>query len=149
MKKLLFIVFILSCFHGFAQSAKQVKWTYSARKIADRTYEVHLTATINGNWHLYAQQAGDGPIATSFNFTKNPLLTLNGKPKEVGKMKKVFEEAFKSEVRYYENSVDFVQTVLLKGKAKTSLTGKVEFMVCNDRECLPPSDVDFSVNVGG
>jgi DsbC/DsbD-like thiol-disulfide interchange protein len=149
MKSILFIVFCFSVFTACAQSAKQVKWSYSSKKIGDKTYEIHFTATINGDWHLYSQNAGDGPISTSFTFTKNPLLTSNGPVKEIGNMKKVFEDAFKSEVRYYEKSVDFVETVKLKGNAKTSLAGKVEFMVCNDRECLPPSDIDFAVNVGG
>src|SRR6185436_4546402 len=127
----------------------EVKWTYSAKKIAEKTYEVHLTANVNGNYHMYAQEGGDGPISTTFTFAKNPLVALQNKPKEVGKMKKVYEEAFKSEVRYYEKSVEFVQLVKLKGNAKTTLAGKVEFMVCNEKQCLPPSEVDFSVNVGG
>ena len=63
-------------------------------------------------------------------------------------MKKVFETAFKSEVRYYENAVDFVQTVKVRSDVKTNLAGKVEFMVCNDHECLPPTDVDFSIPLG-
>ncbi len=131
-----------------AQSDKQVKWNFSSKKIAANTYEIHMTATINGNWHLYAQDGGDGPISTSFTFVKNPLLTLDGKTKEVGKLKKVYEDAFKSEVRYYEKSVDFVQVVKVKGKAKTNLSGKVEFMVCNDRECLPPAEVNIKVPIG-
>ena len=58
-----------------AQSNKQVNWIWSAKKIADRTYEVHMTATIGGDFHLYAQDAGgDGPIATAFTFSKSPLL---------------------------------------------------------------------------
>lgn len=132
-----------------AQSTTQVKWNFSSKKIADNTYEIHMTATINGNWHMYAQDGGDGPVSTSFTFTKNPLLTMDGKVKEVGKMKKVYEESFSSEVRYYEKTVDFVQVVKVKGKAKTNLAGKVEFMVCNDKECLPPSDVDIKVAIGG
>jgi thiol:disulfide interchange protein DsbD len=40
-----------------AQSNKQVSWAWSAKKIADRTYEVHMTATIGGDFHLYAQDA--------------------------------------------------------------------------------------------
>jgi thiol:disulfide interchange protein DsbD len=132
-----------------AQSTSQVKWNFSSKKIADNTYEIHMTATINGNWHMYAQDGGDGPVSTSFTFTKNPLLTMDGKVKEVGKMKKVYEESFSSEVRYYEKTVDFVQVVKVKGKAKTNLAGKVEFMVCNDKECLPPSDVDIKVAIGG
>ena len=150
MKKLSFSIFLL--FTGYlisAQSAKQVKWTFSSKKIAEKTYEVHLTANIGGNYHLYAQNGGDGPISTTFSFTKNPLLTLDGKVKEVGKMKKVFEDAFKSEVRFYEKSVDFVQVVKVRGSAKSNLAGKVEFMVCNDKECLPPAEQEFSINIGG
>jgi thiol:disulfide interchange protein DsbD len=150
MKKLyVCALLLLSSAIVFAQSSKQVKWTFSAKKIADKTYEVHMNADINGNYHIYAQQGGDGPVSTTFNFTRNPLLVLDGKVKEIGKLKKAYEDAFDSEVRYYEKSVKFVQVVKVRGSAKSNLAGKVEFMVCNDRECLPPSEVDFSVNIGG
>jgi thiol:disulfide interchange protein DsbD len=150
MKKLILpVIFLLMVSAGFAQSNKEVQWTYSAKKIGEKTYEVHLAATIGGDYHMYAQNGGDGPVSTTFSYTKNPLLSLEGKTKEVGKMKSKFEDAFKSTVRYYEKSVEFVQVVKLKGNGKTSLAGKVEFMVCNDRQCLPPADVNFSVNVGG
>jgi thiol:disulfide interchange protein DsbD len=132
-----------------AQSSKAVEWSYTTKKISDKVYEVHMMARIGSGWHMYAQNGGDGPVSTSFSFNKNPLLTPTGKVKEVGKMVTKYEEAFKSNVRYYENTVDFVQTVQVKGKAKTSLAGKVEFMVCNDHECLPPADVDISVSIGG
>jgi len=133
-----------------AQSAKQVKWTYTAKKIADKTYEVHITATMNGNWHIYAQNVGvEGPIPTAFTFTKNPLLTFDGKPKEVGKVIKKKEEVWGGVVNYYEKSVNFIQIVKVKGNVKTNIAGKVEFMVCDDHQCLPPSEVDFSVNIGG
>jgi len=133
-----------------AQSAKQVKWTYAAKKIADKTYEVHITATMNGNWHIYAQNVGvEGPIPTAFTFTKNPLLTFDGKPKEVGKVIKKKEEVWGGVVNYYEKSVNFIQIVKVKGNVKTNIAGKVEFMVCDDHQCLPPSEVDFTVNIGG
>jgi hypothetical protein len=133
-----------------AQSSKQVQWTYSAKKVADKTYEVHMTVTINGDYHIYAQDAGgDGPVATSFSFIKTPLLLLDGKVKESGKLIKKFETAWSHDVKYYEKNVDFVQTVTAKSGAKSNLTGKVEFMVCNDKQCLPPSEVDIKVSVGG
>ncbi|HXD79334.1 MAG TPA: protein-disulfide reductase DsbD domain-containing protein [Puia sp.] len=135
---------------AMAQSSKEVHWTCSAKKIADRTYEVHMTATIGGDFHLYAQDAGgEGPIATEFTFNKSPLITLDGKVKESGKLVQKYEDAWKHNVRYYEGSVDFVQTVKLRSNAKTALSGKVEFMVCNDHECLPPADVDIKVPIGG
>jgi DsbC/DsbD-like thiol-disulfide interchange protein len=149
-KSLLFLAIVLLGYAGMAQSASQVKWAYTAKKIADKTYEVHLTATVGGDWHIYSQNVGvDGPIPTAFTFVKNPLLTLDAKVNEVGKLIKKNEEVWGGEVRYYEKTVDFVVKVKVKGAARTNLAGKVEFMVCNDEKCLPPSEVDFSVNIGG
>lgn len=133
-----------------AQSAKQVKWTFTAKKIADKTYEIHMSANLNGNWHIYAQNVGvDGPVPTSFTFTKNPLLVIDGKPKEIGKVIRKKEEVWGGVVNYYEKNVNFVQVVKLKGNIKTNISGKIEFMVCDDSQCLPPSEVEFNVNVGG
>ena len=141
---------IMAVFAAMAQSNKEVKWAFSAKKLSDKTYEVHLTANINGDWHLYAQNVGvDGPVPTTFTFTKNPLLSLDGKVKELGKVIKKKEEVWGGVVNYYENTVDFVQIVKIKGSAKTNLAGKVEFMVCNDSKCLPPAEIPFSINVGG
>ena len=138
--------FVLSLFMVFtavaamAQSSRQVKWDFTAKKISDKTYEVHMTANISGEWHLYAQNVGvDGPVPTTFTFTKNPLLAFDGKIKEQGKVIKKKEEVWGGVVNYYENTVNFVQIVKIKGSAKTNLAGKVEFMVCDDEKCLTPS----------
>ena len=148
-KSLLFIAGIVALSFAHAQSNRQVKWNYSVKKIADKTYEVHLDAIIGGDYHLYAQDAGgEGPVATAFTFSPNPLIHLDGKVKENGKIISRFESAWKHDVKYYEKEVDFVQTVKLKANAKTSLSGKVEFMVCNEKQCLPPAEVDIKVNIG-
>jgi hypothetical protein len=149
-KTILLALIVLSGTLAIAQSSKQVNWVYSAKKVADKTYEIHMTATIGGDYHLYAQDAGgDGPIPTTFSFTKSPLLALDGAVKEKGQIVKKFESAWNHNVNYYEKTVDFVQVVKLKSNVKTTLAGKVEFMVCNDKECLPPADVDIKVNIGG
>ena len=149
-KTVLLIASLLAGTVAMAQSSKEVSWTWSAKKIADKTYEVHMIATIGGDFHLYAQDAGgDGPIPTAFTFTKSPLYILDGAVKEKGQLVKKFESAWNHDVRYYEKTVEFVQVVKLKSNIKTALAGKVEFMVCNDHECLPPADVDIKVNIGG
>jgi thiol:disulfide interchange protein DsbD len=149
-KAVLLLATLLTGTATMAQSSRQVSWTYSTKKIADKTYEVHMTATIGGDFHLYAQDAGgDGPIPTLFTFTKSPLFILDGGVKEKGHLVKKFESAWNHDVNYYEKTVDFVQVVKLKSNVKTSLDGKVEFMVCDDRECLPPADVAIKVNIGG
>src|ERR1700759_2259231 len=109
MKRVLFsLTALFSVFVVSAQSSKAVKWTYTARKIADKTYEVHFSAVIDGDYHLYAQDAGgEGPVPTEFTFTPNPLLTLNGKVKESGSLVSKYEKAWKHDVKYYEKSVDF------------------------------------------
>ncbi len=150
MKHLFAILSVLFITHlAVAQSNKQVKWSYTTKKISETVYEIHMTATINGDWHLYSQDGGEGPFSTTFTFTKNPLVNLDGKVKEVGKLKKTYEEAFKSDVRFYEKTVNFIQTIKLRGNVKTNVTGKVEFMVCNNSQCLPPSEVEFSLSIGG
>ena len=149
-RTMLFSLALLVTTLVMAQSSKEVRWTYTAKKIAAKTYEVHMTAAIGGDYHMYAQNVGgDGPIATSFKFTKSPLFTLEGPVREEGKMIKKFESAWNHDVNYYEGTVDFVQVVKVKTNAKTALAGQVEFMVCDDHQCLPPSDVDIKANIGG
>lgn len=154
MKNILFCILSVFSFSmtTLAQSgsAKQVTWTYAAKKLADNKYEVQITAVIQGNYHLYAQQAGvEGPMPTTISFSPNPLLTLDGKPSEQGKKITKMEEAWDGKVNFYEKTVTFVQIVNGKSKAKTSLNGKIEFMVCNDELCLPPSEVSFKIPIGG
>jgi thiol:disulfide interchange protein DsbD len=146
------IIFLSLSLSGFAQmgSAKQVSWTFAAKKIGDKKYEVKMTATIAGNYHLYAQIAGvEGPIPTSITFTPNPLLTMDGKPVEQGKKITKMEDAWGGKVNFYEKTVTFVQVVNAKTKAKTSLNGKIDFMVCDDELCLPPAEVPFKIAIGG
>ena len=150
MKKI-YLAGLMLFFAGFvhAQINNPVLWSYTAKKIADKTYELHITATINGNWHLYAQDAGEGPEPTTFKFTTNPLIKFDGKVKEIGKLEKSFDKNFNSVLKYYANKVDFVQKVKVKSSITTVVKGTVNFMVCNDRQCLPPRDVPFTINVGG
>lgn len=153
MKKIysLLLLLFIAVF-SFAQSTKQVTWTFTSKKVADKTYEVHMTALIGNNYHMYAQDAGvEGPLPTTFKFTGNPLAQLNGKVKEAGKLVKKKEDVWGGSgiVQFFEKTVDFVQVVKLKANVKTNVAGTVEFMVCNDSQCLPPSKVEFKVNIGG
>jgi len=131
---------------SFAQVKNPVHWTFTSRKINETTFEVTLSAKIDQGWHIYSQTTPEGgPSATSIKFTKNPLLAFDGAAKEVGKLEQKHEELFGVDVKQFANKVDFVQTVRIKGKAKTAVNGTIEFMTCNDKQCLPPSSQKFSV----
>jgi len=144
------ILFSVGQVAGQSGSARMVNWTFASKKIADDTYEVRFLADINGKFHIYAQDVGvEGPVATTFTFHRNPLLDFNGKVKEVGKVVRKYEDVWGGDVNYFENKVEFVQLIKLKKKIKTTVGGTVEFMVCDDKECLPPAEVPFKISVGG
>lgn len=130
----------------FASAQNPVDWKFSAKKIKDKTFEVHLKASIASPWHIYSQTTPKGgPVPTKILFTKNPLLTIDGNAKEDGKIKTKYEDVFGVDVKYFDGSVDFVQVVKLKSNVKTNVTGSLEYMVCNDQQCLPPKIVGFNV----
>lgn len=144
MKSILTLLSLFMCNLAFAQD--HVKWSYAAKKVAEGTYELHVTANVAAHWHLYSQSSPeDAATPTKFTFKKNPLTALQGTPKEVGKMISKYESSFKTTVKYYEDKVTFVQLVKVKGKVKTTVSGSIEFMICNEHECIPGDAVDFTV----
>ena len=150
MRRLLVIAFILITAAAFSQQASPVSWTFASKKISDNVYEVQLVATIQPGWHLYSQSQPGKAIAqpTTFNFSKNPLVDLDGKVKEIGKLEKYKDKELDIEANQYSNKVTFVQKVKVKGKVKTNVSGKLEFQTCDDKKCLPPKTVNFSVALG-
>jgi thiol:disulfide interchange protein DsbD len=149
MKKLiLFSLFAVATFSAQAQMKDPVSWKYEAVKKSGNVYEITITATIEKPWHIYSQNTGKGgPVPTSFAFSKNPLVTLEGKTKENGKLEKIFDKNFNTNVLYYSGTVTFVQTAKVKSTAKTSVSGKVEYMVCDDTQCLPPTKKSFDIKL--
>lgn len=127
-----------------------VSWTFTAKKISADSYEVHMTATIQNGWHLYSQHQPEDAVAipTTFTLAKNPLLEMTGKIKEIGKLEKFHDKELNLSANQYSRKVDFVQTVKLKGKIKTKLSGSVEYQTCDDKKCLPPKTVNFTVLLG-
>ena len=126
-----------------------VNWTFTAKKLADKKYEVRLTASVQSGWHLYSQlQPEDAVIRpTSIKFNSNPLLVTEGKVKETGTVEKFHDERLGVSANQYSGSVDFVQVIKLKTKAKTNVAGVVEFQTCDDKKCLPPKKVNFSIPI--
>ena len=146
MKKLLFLCFLVFLAQ-MAWSQNPVSWTFTSKKINDKVYELRMTASIQPGWHLYSQSQPDDAIAqpTTFNFNNNPLLNFEGKVKELGKLEKYKDEKLDISAYQYSKKVDFVQLVKVRGKAKTNVSGKLEYQTCDDQKCLPPKTVNFSI----
>ncbi|MBM3915122.1 MAG: hypothetical protein FJ348_03670 [Sphingomonadales bacterium] len=147
MRRSLF-VFILIITAAVSRAQLQpVVWTYGAKKTADRTYEVEIKATIKEGWHLFSQtQPADAiAIPTAFAINPNPLLIRKGALREIGKLEKYKDKTLGVTAYQYAGQVRFVQTVMLKAKARTVFAGTVEFQTCDDEKCLPPQKVNFSI----
>jgi thiol:disulfide interchange protein DsbD len=104
-------------------SAQSVNWTFTSKKIADKTYEIHLTANVQSGWHLFSQVQPEDAVAnpTEFKINSNPLVTLNGKIKEMGTWKNFMMQNWTYRQINMPNKVDFVQLVKLKNSVKQAL----------------------------
>ena len=150
MKKHLILLFALIAFTvGNSQILEPVKWKTSIEKFSDTEYNLVSKATIESGWHLYSQNVPeDGPIPTTFTFDD-----ANGAFKFIGNTgelegKTIDDPVFQMRIKFFEKSAIFVQRVELLGDV-TSVKGTVEFMVCDDTRCLPPTEVDLVFNITG
>lgn len=141
MNTILYIAVLLSSFSSNAQ--QPVQWNFSYNQTNET---VELTAKIEDGWHIYSQHLKEnaGPIATSFQFDKNPPIKLKGKTKEPVAVEK-YDVNFESDLSYFEHNVSFTQKI--RPKDATSISGTVTYMVCNETMCLPPVDVPFEVKL--
>ena len=148
MKKLI-LIFTLTLFGAlgaFAQLESPITWAYAAKKTSKTEAVLYLKASIDDGWHLYSQNLKPGgPSKTIFKFSPSKDFVLVGKTTEP-KPITYFEKLFKMNVSYFENEVVFQQKIKLN-KASTAIKGTVEFTLCNDKSCLPPDEVTFSIPV--
>ena len=148
MKKIILAaLFSVTLLATNAQVQNPVKWKYEAKK-KGVNYEVVITATVDKPWHIYSQNTGkNGPIPTTITFKTNPLITLNGKVKETGNLEKIYDKNFQTDVLFYSGSVVFTQIIQVKAGVKTNISGTVEYMVCDDEKCLPPTKKTFDIKL--
>lgn len=138
-------------FPAFAEILEPVKWSYSINYLPNDEAELVITAKIDKGWHLYSQvlSTDEGPVPTSFSFKKSEDYqrvgkVLEGKP--ITEKEPVFDNM---ELSYFANQATFKQKIKIKSDKDFTLKGNLEFMVCNDKQCLPPDVVDFEYKVKG
>ena len=149
MKKfLLFLLFISFSVAGVqSQILDPVKWTTSVKKISDTEFDLISKASIEKGWHLYSQVVPeDGPLPTAFDFEENPAYQAVGKIKESQGITK-FDNVFEMVITSFDNTATFTKRIKLTGDKGTTVKVEVEFMVCDDTRCLPPTYVDLVFNI--
>jgi len=76
----------------------------------------------------------------------SPAFELIGKVSEESKVIKAYDQSFSMDLLWFEHTAKFSQKIKLK-ETTALVKGSVEFMVCNDVQCLPPDQVAFEIPV--
>ena len=145
MKKILFLLIVsFLTFAAYAQIQEPVKFKTELKNISATEVEIVFMGSIEPGWHVYSTDLDDGgPISATFNTDKLTGAQLDGKLRPVGKEVASFDKLFEMNVRYFEHTAQFVQRLKLTGGAY-QITGYLEYGACNDENCLPPTQVEFS-----
>ena len=105
--------------------------------------EIVFTGKIDKGWHVYSTNLGsDGPIEATFHTDKMDGVELVGKLTHRGREISQYDNIFGMKLRYFENSVQFVQKIKFT-KPNFKLDCYLEFGACNDEMCMPPTQVEL------
>ncbi|MDA3927636.1 MAG: protein-disulfide reductase DsbD family protein [Prolixibacteraceae bacterium] len=143
------VTLVILAFNLQAQILNPISWSFDQKKISNTEYELHFNATIEKGWHLYSDKLPEGgPIATSINFNSTEGFELVGNVETNPVAEKVFDATFNMDLEYFSNKATFIQRIKLSSTDEATISGFVEFMSCNDETCTPPTEADFSFNIG-
>ena len=145
MKYLIAFSFSLVSLFSYSQKGiVPVDWSFEVVE-GDDDYILRATADLEENWAIYSQHTGEGgPIALSFTF-EDPSILIGG-AEEKSKAIKEMSELFEVEVIKFKKQAIFEQKFTKKKGMKT-ISGGVRFMCCDASRCLPPTDVQFDIEL--
>ncbi len=131
-----------------AQVFDPVSWTFEAERIEPgNRAQIRLIAQVEKGWHLYSQNIPEGgPIPTAFAFKPSTRFALKGGVKEPKPIVE-YDPNFEMELKYFGGKVIFVQEIEAKTLDAFEVEGELEFMVCDETQCLPPKYVEFKLRL--
>ena len=152
MKKTFFLsclLMVVSLTAAFAQIQDPVQFKTELKKISETEAQIIFTGTIDAGWHVYSTDLPEGgPISATFNTDKMEGMELDGKLTPQGKEIENYDKMFEMNVRYFEDKATFVQKLKITA-ANYFIEGYLQYGSCNDENCLPPTDVEFSFSGKG
>lgn len=151
MKRRNTLLFLFTLVFSLVAMAQQnpVHFSVQQKQVSPTEVEVVFTAKIDQGWHVYSTNLpADGPTSASLHVDKAEGVTPVGKLTPRGKELNVYDKTFEMKLRYFENSVGFVQRYKITAKTY-SIKGYLEYGACNDEMCLPPTQVEFNFKGNG
>jgi len=140
---LFFVIGVLN-----AQDNQPVQWTTTVEKISDTEYRLISKASIEKGWFLMSQDVtGDDYSPTMFLYDIDASTTLLGNTDEE-------TDAMVREPVHGPGVKSFVKEAVFVQKIETTPTVSkirafVEYMVCDDTRCLPPTEGELVFDLSG
>ena len=145
--RLIAFIWLLLPFSLFAQELTPVQWSFDVSEINDQEYELVFKADIDKGWTVYSQYIDEGgPVPTTITYETEGLETI-GKSTEEGYKKEGMDDIFEMNVIKFFDSEPYTIKQKIKKGDLTTVSGYLTFMCCDDERCLPPTDIDFSIDV--
>ena len=141
MKKRQFLTLIFSLLVSIVAMGQQnpVHVSVQQKRVSPTEVDIIFAAKIASGWHVYS---------TVLRLDNAEGVSPVGKLTAHGKELNVFDKAFDMKLRYFENSVSFVQRYKITAKTY-SIKGYLEYSTCNDEMCMPPMQVEFNFKGNG
>ena len=146
-RRIITIFFALFFWNLQSQILEPVHWNFEKNQISENQYELVFTADIDPNWAIYSQSVDEGgPIPTTFFFSESSSYNLIGEVVEdSANMITENDPIFDMVVSKFYTQAIFRQKVKINN-FDTPISGVLNFMTCDDTQCLAPEDVDFRFN---
>ncbi len=145
--RLFTFIFLLLPLCSLAQEYSPVSWTFDVSEVSDQEYELVFRAEIEKGWTVYSQYIDDGgPVPTSITYETEGLEKL-GESTEEGYKKEGMDDIFEMNVIKFFHTEPYIIKQRIKKGTLTKVSGYLTFMCCDDERCLPPTDIDFSIDL--
>ncbi len=144
---LIFVLFLGQA--SRAQIADPVKWEFYTKRVSGERTDLYFKAVIEENWHMYGHDIPEGgPVPTRFDFKDTGPARLLGPIEALSEARVKYDPSFDMELRLFDHRALFRQKLEHDPGSSFSVAGILEYMCCDDHQCLPPREVKFSFRIG-
>ncbi len=142
-----FFVLALALVFPLILGAQTVKWTSSVEQLSGNEFNIVLTAQIPDGYHMYDMGPYEyGANPTVINFMPSEGVELVGELDIQSEIVKYYDDILEFEIGYFETEAKFARKVRVN-EANSKVDIELEWMICNDENCMPLSDDVITVNL--
>ena len=112
------------------------------------TLTAHVDLTIDSGWKMYAMDSPPPSRGVAIRFEDVPNGVAQVGPVQQETPERGYDPNFRKEVTYFQNEAHVWVDFAISPDAspgEQSVTGTVEYMICNDDMCYPPVQQPFEV----